>query len=213
MTTAAATAYITNEMQASKNTIQTLIPGAAVNNFAYPYGEYTTLSTTIGQGIYTSQRTVECSTNTLDNLDYTKLKGCEVDAASTVDGVKALIDNAIAQKSWLILFYHEVTDTPIAGDEAYATTVADFTTIMQYIKSKQAEIDAKTVAQAIDTIKGVVTPKAGDVNGDTLVNEADMSIMFTNWGKLNATRAQGNLNGDTTVDEADMSVMFTNWSK
>jgi peptidoglycan/xylan/chitin deacetylase (PgdA/CDA1 family) len=214
-------AALKSEMETSKKDLETIIgaPGA-VTDFAYPYGEYDATSIAAGQAAgYTSQRTVEQGYNSTDNIgDYSKLKAYEVDTTTTNAQVEAWIQGAIAQKSWIILFYHEVANTAFEGDEGYNATVANFTAQMAYINANRAAIAPVTVAQAISEIKGgvVVTPpvtKPGDVNGDNLVDEGDLSVMFSNWGKANATKAQGNLNGDTTVDEGDLSVLFTNWSK
>jgi hypothetical protein len=84
-----------------------------------------------------------------------------VNASSTVASVKARIDTAIAQKTWLVLFYHEIANAGqgVEGDEAYTSTIADFTAIMQYINSRKADIDNMTISNAINTINGtVVTP-------------------------------------------------------
>lgn len=217
MTTEAAAAFITNEMQASKTAIESLVPGAKVDNFAYPYGEYSAQSISIGNGIYKSQRTIECGTNTKDLLNLSKLRGCEVDANVTVAQTKAWIDQAIAEKSWIILFYHEVANAGqgVPGDEPYTTTVADFQAIMEYIKSRSADIDVKTVAQAIAAIGNTTTPpavKPGDVNGDNTVDALDLSTVLSNWEKTSATRANGDVNGDTVVDALDLSIVLVNWS-
>lgn len=155
------TQWITTEMTKSKNDIQTLVPGSTVTNFAYPYGEYSTESINIGKNIYTSQRTVECGQNTKDTLDLHKLKACDIGASATVDYVKGLIDAAIANKTWIILFYHEIADAGqgVPGDEAYTVSKANFTAVMQYIKSRQADIDNMSVAKAINATDGTVTPQ------------------------------------------------------
>lgn len=216
MTTEQATQFVTNEMQTSKNDIQSLVPGSAVNNFAYPYGEYSTLSTSIGQNYYTSQRTVECGPNTKDNLNLSQLKGCEVDATTSVAQIEGYIDSAIQQKSWLILFFHEVADNPVVTDDTtYTTKIADFKAIMEYIHSRQADIDNMTIAKAIATVTGSVTPpatKPGDLNGDGTVDALDLSTLLTNWNKTGQTAAQGDINGDGTVDALDLSTLLTNWS-
>ncbi len=57
------------------------------------------------------------------------------------------------------------------------------------------------------------TEKAGDVNGDGLVNALDLSIMLSHWNATGATRAQGDLNGDGVVNAADLSILLSNWGK
>ncbi|MCW1908366.1 MAG: polysaccharide deacetylase family protein [Candidatus Saccharibacteria bacterium] len=55
--------------------------------------------------------------------------------------------------------------------------------------------------------------KAGDINGDNVINALDLSILASNWGKTGLTRAQGDLNGDGTANALDLSVLATNWGK
>ncbi len=55
--------------------------------------------------------------------------------------------------------------------------------------------------------------KAGDTNGDNLVNALDLSVLASNWNKSGMSRAQGDLNGDGSVNALDLSVLATNWGK
>jgi len=52
----------------------------------------------------------------------------------------------------------------------------------------------------------------GDLNGDGVVNAADLSILLSNWNKTGATAAQGDLNGDGVVNAADLSILLSEWS-
>lgn len=54
-------------------------------------------------------------------------------------------------------------------------------------------------------------PKAGDINGDGLVNLSDFFILRTNFGKTGATRAEGDLNGDGQVNLSDFFVVRQNF--
>jgi peptidoglycan/xylan/chitin deacetylase (PgdA/CDA1 family) len=55
--------------------------------------------------------------------------------------------------------------------------------------------------------------KAGDVNGDNLINALDLSLIAANWNHTGVTRAQGDLNGDGIVNALDLSILATNWGK
>ncbi len=48
----------------------------------------------------------------------------------------------------------------------------------------------------------------GDLNGDGLVNGADLGLMVGTWG----TPGPGDLNGDGTVDSADLGLLLALWS-
>jgi len=49
--------------------------------------------------------------------------------------------------------------------------------------------------------------KASDLDGDGLVNGADLGILLANWG----TPCLGELTGDFAIDGADLGVLLANW--
>ena len=58
----------------------------------------------------------------------------------------------------------------------------------------------------------IVAPEApeipGDLNGDGVVDAADLAIMLGAWG----TAGPGDLNGDGVVDAADLAILLGNWT-
>ncbi len=142
---------LTTEMAQSQATLQALI-GAPVTDFAYPYGAYSASTLAVGGQYYASQRSVNLGLNTKDNLDLTQLKVFEVDADVPVAEVDAWVDQAIAQKSWLILLYHETATSPAApGDSAYTTQPADLSAELSYLES--TGVTTETVHQAIAEVE------------------------------------------------------------
>lgn len=51
-------------------------------------------------------------------------------------------------------------------------------------------------------------PVPGDLNGDGVVNGADLGILLTGWG----TNGAGDFNGDGLVDGADLGILLTSWT-
>ena len=51
-------------------------------------------------------------------------------------------------------------------------------------------------------------PVPGDLNGDGVVNGADLGILLTNWGGAGI----GDINGDGVVDGADLGALLTAWT-
>jgi len=52
------------------------------------------------------------------------------------------------------------------------------------------------------------TPLLGDLNGDGVVDGADLGILLENWGGSGV----GDLNGDGVVDGADLGILLENWT-
>lgn len=50
-----------------------------------------------------------------------------------------------------------------------------------------------------------------DVNGDSRVDGADLSVLYSNWGTA-TVGTPGNLNGDNVVDGADLATVYTCWT-
>ncbi|MDB5163486.1 MAG: hypothetical protein JWS12_103 [Candidatus Saccharibacteria bacterium] len=208
-------AQITNEMSQSQTTLQSTV-GVPVTDFAYPFGAYNAATLATGKQYYHSQRSVNAGYNTKDNWDITQLKIHEVDSNISQAEVKGWIDGAIAQKSWLILVYHEIATTPTDPTDAlYTTQPADLDAEMAYLKN--SGVPVVTVAQALaqlePQVNGQPVVKPGDVNGDNAIDALDLSLVLSNWNKTGATKAQGDLNADGVVDALDLSTVLANWSK
>ena len=60
------------------------------------------------------------------------------------------------------------------------------------------------------SIAVVVTGKTGDINGDSLINITDLSILLSNWS---TTNSQADLNKDGIVNLTDLSILLSNWGK
>jgi peptidoglycan/xylan/chitin deacetylase (PgdA/CDA1 family) len=143
-------AQLTSQMSQSQTTLQNLL-GAPVTDFAYPYGAYNNATLAEGSKYYQTQRTVNGGLNTKDNLNLTQLKIYEVDSNISQAQVKGWVDAAIAQKSWLILVFHEVAVTPSDPTDAlYDTQPADMDAELAYIKS--TGIAAVTMHQAVTEV-------------------------------------------------------------
>jgi hypothetical protein len=57
-----------------------------------------------------------------------------------------------------------------------------------------------------------VAPKPGDLNGDGVVDGADLLILLSAWGKCgDPENCPADLNDDGTVDGADLLLLLSNW--
>src|SRR3982751_2406324 len=57
-----------------------------------------------------------------------------------------------------------------------------------------------------------VNTAAADLNGDSVVNLTDLSMLLANYGK-SSSGLKGDLNADGTVNLTDLSLLLTNYGK
>jgi hypothetical protein len=77
-------------------------------------------------------------------------------------------------------------------------------------------IDTPAAFCGLPTVVGCEGPNPnppGDLNGDGLVNGADLSILLGDWGTCPPKgTCLGDINGDGVVNGADLSILLSNWS-
>jgi hypothetical protein len=56
-------------------------------------------------------------------------------------------------------------------------------------------------------------PKTGDLNGDSKVNLADLSLLLSKYGSTNVVSDPADINKDHTINLADMSILLANYGK
>ena len=219
------TSQIDSELGAAQVQLKAWMPGISnvAVNFASPYGEYDANSLNEIQKYYRSHRSTETGFNTFDNFNRYNIKVQNILDTTTPAQVQAWVDQAIREKTWLVLVYHRVLATDPSTAEDYNVTPTDLATEVQYIKN--SGIAVRTIDQALNDLSlqlptgtiptaGPTVPagKVGDITGDGVVNSRDATVMFANWGKT-GTGIVGDVTGDGTVDSRDATVMFANWSK
>lgn len=123
-------------------------PASAYKNFASPYGAYNTASIASVKKKYRSHRSTDVGYNTRDNLTPDNIKVQNITDATTPAQVQTWVNQAIADKSWLVLVYHEVDTNP--ADSTYAVTPTHLDQELALIK--QSGVTVKTVQQALDEL-------------------------------------------------------------
>lgn len=138
-----------SELTGNKTDLQT-ITGAVVTDFATPYGAYNAdVIAAIKAAGYESHRSTDAGFNSLDSFDPYNIKVQNMTNTTTVEQVQAWVDEAIANKTWLVIVYHEVT-TSSPADATYAVTPANLDAQLAYIQ--QTGVAVVTVSQALDEI-------------------------------------------------------------
>jgi peptidoglycan/xylan/chitin deacetylase (PgdA/CDA1 family) len=179
--------------------------GLNVTNFASPFGAYD--NTTLPEILkyYKSQRGF-ADRESLNVMPYNKsvLMVQSVEEGVTNAQVQAWVDQAIAQKRWLILVYHDIAPQH-NPDYIYTNTTAELTAHANYVQSKvnAGQIDAVTIEEGI-TIPGANVLQnsgfeAGLANGWTTDNTAVVKADNNNNGNYGSPVQSVSLTGTATA--------------
>jgi peptidoglycan/xylan/chitin deacetylase (PgdA/CDA1 family) len=98
------------ELQQSQHDLQAMF-GTSFQDFISPYGEYDDRVLAAIKQYYRSHGSVEQGYNTKSNFDIYDIRVQEVATATTPSQVAAWVQQAITDKTWLVLMYHQV-DNP-----------------------------------------------------------------------------------------------------
>lgn len=114
--------------------------------FAHTYGVYNPqLQTLVREAGFSGARGVEEGINQKGTTDLFGLQSIDMNADTTLEEVKVLIDRAIADKGWLTLVFHHINNLGNAnGDNLYCVTPEFFRAVVDYIK----QVGIKTVTAA-----------------------------------------------------------------
>jgi peptidoglycan/xylan/chitin deacetylase (PgdA/CDA1 family) len=124
------------------------LPATAFTNFASPFGAYNTVSVAAVRNTYRSHRSTDVGYNTKDQFDVNNIKVQNITNTTTPTDVQAWVSKALAEKTWLVIVYHEVDTAP--ADTTYAVTPTNLDLELNAIK--QSSITVKTVEQALNEI-------------------------------------------------------------
>lgn len=96
---------------------------------------------------------------------------CSVSGVLSTATAETCIDNAIANNQWLVLVFHNITDTPDtkAADSSYDTATSDLNTIAAYAAAKQKA----GLAKVVTINQGIITGTNLMPNGEFTDGLAD----------------------------------------
>lgn len=119
------------------------IGAGPITSFAYPYGDFNaSVMDMVKNAGLTAARTVVPGFN-MKTSDKFTLKTQSVEANTPLSSIISWIDAAVAQKTWLILVFHQIETNP----GQYGTTPEILSQITSYMNSRG--IKAKTVDEAL----------------------------------------------------------------
>jgi peptidoglycan/xylan/chitin deacetylase (PgdA/CDA1 family) len=135
-------AEMQNEIAGSKNDLLAL-GVKEVNAIAYPFGAYDQqVEDLVAQDGFLGARSTNDGQN-LRNTDKFALKRVPVNIGTTLASVQNEIGKALANKSWLVLVFHNIDNS----GNTYSTSPSTFKQIANYIK--QSAIKVVTISQGI----------------------------------------------------------------
>ena len=114
--------------------------GISATNFASPYGDYNPAVLAQIAKLYSSHRGfADTGYNSFPYNDYI-LRDQPVQAGVSVATVKSYIDTAIANKTWLVLTFHDIKTNASTNPDDYEYKTSDLDLIAAYIKSKNVVV-------------------------------------------------------------------------
>ncbi len=112
-------------------------------DWASPYGAGNSSTAAAVKKFYRSQRSAQSGFNSKDDFDIYALKVQNVTLATKPEEVKSWVEQAVRDKTWLILVYHEISN----NNHEYSTTPAQLGSHLEVIKN--AGVPMVTVDQAL----------------------------------------------------------------
>ena len=100
------------EVQHSKQFLESIVGAGNIKNFATPYGDYNATVNNAIDNYYGSHRTVDEGFNSKDNFDKYRLRVQNIFSTTTAAEVTNWIEQAKADKTWLVLVYHRIANDP-----------------------------------------------------------------------------------------------------
>lgn len=147
-------------------------------SFATPYGDYDNRALAEIAKSYASHRGFWDVDNNLWPFNDYLINNVQVQEGVTVAQVKAKIDDAIANKRWIVLTFHDIRPNPSANPEDYQYATNKLNEIAAYVKSKQDANQLKNV----NVKDGLVTSTT-----NLLTNGGFQNGLAGGWSTNNAT--------------------------
>ncbi|MFO0963280.1 MAG: matrixin family metalloprotease [Phycisphaerales bacterium] len=147
-------------------------------------------ATPVGFSSYlTGPQTQACNTGTATNSLSVQNIGLQLYQGAA--GTTLLVNQNTAAAGTA----EEITDYLLTANDTYVLRVFPSTT---------------TDNIQLYTLTATITPgRLGDLNGDGVVDGADLGVLLASWG--NNPGSPADLNGDGVVDGADLGVLLANW--
>jgi peptidoglycan/xylan/chitin deacetylase (PgdA/CDA1 family) len=153
-TNALTTAQVDAELANSKAALAA--NGINATDFAPPYGDYSNSVMAEIAKYYASMRqfkNANNNANTWPNSDYYLQDFVVQEKTDPVSTVEAAINNAITNKQWLVLTFHNIETKPSSNPDNYEYGTSELAQIAAYVQAKEqaGTLQASTVNQGLVT--------------------------------------------------------------
>lgn len=140
------------ELTQSKQYLEGLVGAGNVRNIATPYGTYNDAVIAKAKTLYNSLRSTDEGYNNKENFDQYRLKVQNLKPNTTLAEFQSWIAQAKADKSWLVLVYHVVSNTAGEAEHEgeYNTLLSDFVAQMNALDA--ADVAVVTTHQALQEV-------------------------------------------------------------
>lgn len=174
--------------------------GLNVTNFSSPYGDYNNPVHAQIAKYYASHRGFADVADNVWPYSDTLLNNFPVHAGVTVAAVKAKIDQAITNKTWLVLTLHDIQVNPSTDPDDYEYSTSQLGEIAAYVKAKK---DAGLI-KPVKINEGLVT---SDTN--LLPNSSFSSGLSGGWTTDSPTTITANAANNGSYPDPTHSVKLT----
>lgn len=164
-------ADVARELRESKAYLESTF-GVPVPTFASPYGSVNASVLAAIRAEYRAHRTVNPALIDADSY-VDQLPSYDIHTGVSVNSVKAIIDQAIAQKSWSVLTFHEIVNS--GATTSTQLNKADFAAILDYLKA--TGVPVVTMSEGTARMSGRTTPAEA---GTTVYDDA-LRNGFADW--------------------------------
>lgn len=173
-------AEVRNELTQSKSALQN--HGLRVKSFATPYGDYNTKVIAEIAKVYSNHRGF--ADTGLNDWPYNEylLYNLPITSVTTVASVKAKIDEAIAQKKWLVITFHDIVAAGREGQRPLSPSPGKHTYSYDYSNDKLAQIAAYVAQKRNAGLVKNLNPGSASVSGASLfANSSFASGISSGW--------------------------------
>jgi peptidoglycan/xylan/chitin deacetylase (PgdA/CDA1 family) len=182
-------AQVDTEMSGSKTALASY--GINATDFMPPYGDYNNMVMAQIAKYYATMRqfkNANGNVNVWPYSDYYLWDYMVQEGTTPVSAVETAINNAIANKQWLILTFHDIQPTPSTNPDDYQYGTNELAQLAAYVQAKQQAglINSVHVSQGLVSSSTNLLPNgnfaAGISNGWTTDNATDVKADTANNG-------------------------------